>query len=55
MLEFATPPAGELEVFREYANEREIRLGVVNPKTTAINDTQYACMSKLLEGVSLSY
>ena len=55
MLEFATPPAGELEVFREYPNEREIRLGVVNPKTNTINDTQYVYMSKLLERVSLTY
>ena len=33
VLEFATPRAGEMEVFKEYANEKEIGLGVVNPRT----------------------
>ena len=33
VLECATPRAGEMEVFREYANEKEIGLGVVNPRT----------------------
>ena len=36
VLEFATPRAGELEVFKEYKNEKEIGLGVVNPRTDAI-------------------
>ena len=33
VLEFATPRAGELEVFKEYENEKEIGLGVVNPRS----------------------
>ncbi len=33
VLEFATPRAGELEVFKEYQNEKEIGLGVVNPRS----------------------
>jgi 5-methyltetrahydropteroyltriglutamate--homocysteine methyltransferase len=36
VLEFATPRAGELEVFKEYRNEKEIGFGVVNPRTDAI-------------------
>jgi 5-methyltetrahydropteroyltriglutamate--homocysteine methyltransferase len=36
VLEFATPRAGELEVFKEYQNEKEIGLGVVNPRTDNI-------------------
>jgi 5-methyltetrahydropteroyltriglutamate--homocysteine methyltransferase len=36
VLEFATPRAGELEVFKEYKNEKEIGLGVVNPRTDNI-------------------
>lgn len=36
VLEMATPRAGELEVFKEYAGEREIGLGVVNPRTDEI-------------------
>ena len=32
VLECATPRAGEMEVFKEYANEKEIGLGVVNPR-----------------------
>jgi len=36
VLEFATPRAGELEVFKEYANEKEIGLGVVNPRTDEV-------------------
>jgi 5-methyltetrahydropteroyltriglutamate--homocysteine methyltransferase len=36
VLEFATPRAGELEVFKEYKNEKEIGLGVVNPRTDTI-------------------
>ncbi|MGH9774433.1 MAG: vitamin-B12 independent methionine synthase [Candidatus Acidiferrales bacterium] len=36
VLEFATPRAGELEVFKEYRNEKEIGLGVVNPRTDEI-------------------
>ena len=40
VLEFATPRAGELEVFKEYANEKEIGLGVVNPRTDEIESPQ---------------
>ncbi len=40
VLEFATPRAGELEVFKEYANEKEIGLGVVNPRTDKIESPQ---------------
>ena len=36
VLEFATPRAGELEVFKEYENVKEIGLGVVNPRTDDI-------------------
>ena len=36
VLEFATPRAGEMEVFKEYENEKEIGLGVVNPRTDEI-------------------
>lgn len=32
VLEMATPRAGEIEVFEEYGNEKEIGLGVVNPR-----------------------
>ena len=36
VLECATPRAGEMEVFQEYGNEKEIGLGVVNPRTDDI-------------------
>jgi 5-methyltetrahydropteroyltriglutamate--homocysteine methyltransferase len=36
VLEMATPRAGEIEVFKEYANEKELGLGVVNPRTDTI-------------------
>jgi 5-methyltetrahydropteroyltriglutamate--homocysteine methyltransferase len=32
----ATPRAGELDVFKEYGNEKELGLGVVNPRTDEI-------------------
>jgi 5-methyltetrahydropteroyltriglutamate--homocysteine methyltransferase len=38
VLEMATPRAGEIEVFQEYANEKEIGLGVVNPRGDDIED-----------------
>lgn len=38
VLEMATPRAGELEVFKEYRNEKEIGLGVANPRTDDIED-----------------
>jgi 5-methyltetrahydropteroyltriglutamate--homocysteine methyltransferase len=36
VLEMATPRAGELDVFKEYANEKELGLGVSNPRTDEI-------------------
>ena len=36
VLEFATPRAGEMAVFRPYPGIRELGLGVVNPRTTEI-------------------
>ena len=36
VLECATPRAGEMEVFKEYSNEKEIGFGVVNPRTDDI-------------------
>ncbi|MGH7934996.1 MAG: vitamin-B12 independent methionine synthase [Candidatus Binataceae bacterium] len=38
VLEMATPRAGELEVFKEYRNGKEIGLGVSNPRTDEIED-----------------
>ena len=40
VLECATPRAGEMEVFKEYANEKEIGLGVVNPRTDEIEPVE---------------
>ena len=40
VLECATPRAGEMEVFKEYRNEKEIGLGVVNPRTDGIESPQ---------------
>ena len=39
VLECATPRAGEMEVFKEYANEKEIGFGVVNPRTDELETT----------------
>ncbi len=36
VLEFATPRAGELEVFKEYGDEKELGLGVVNPRSSEV-------------------
>ena len=36
VLECATPRAGEMEVFKEYGNEKEIGFGVVNPRTDEV-------------------
>jgi 5-methyltetrahydropteroyltriglutamate--homocysteine methyltransferase len=36
VLEMATPRAGDLDVFKEYGNEKELGLGVVNPRTDEI-------------------
>lgn len=38
VLEMATPRAGELEVFKEYRNEKELGLGVVNPRTDDVEE-----------------
>ena len=40
VLECATPRAGEMEVFKEYSNEKEIGLGVVNPRTDDIEPAE---------------
>ena len=40
VLECATPRAGEMEVFKEYRNEKEIGLGVVNPRTDEIESPE---------------
>ncbi len=39
VLEFATPRAGELEVFKEYRDEKEIGLGVVNPRSSEVESS----------------
>ena len=39
-MECATPRAGEMEVFKEYTNEKEIGLGVVNPRTDEIETVE---------------
>jgi len=40
VLEYATPRAGEMEVFKEYAKQKEIGLGVVNPRTDEVESPQ---------------
>jgi 5-methyltetrahydropteroyltriglutamate--homocysteine methyltransferase len=40
VLEMATPRAGELAVFKEYANAKELGLGVSNPRTDEIESPQ---------------
>ena len=40
VLECATPRAGEMDVFKEYSNEKEIGLGVVNPRTDEIESPE---------------
>jgi 5-methyltetrahydropteroyltriglutamate--homocysteine methyltransferase len=40
VLECATPRAGEMEVFKEYRNEKEIGLGVVNPRSDDIESPE---------------
>ena len=51
VLECATPRAGEMEVFKEYSNEKEIGLGVVNPRTDEIEPPEQivARVKELLE------
>jgi 5-methyltetrahydropteroyltriglutamate--homocysteine methyltransferase len=36
VLEMATPRAGEADVFKEYRNEKELGLGVANPRTDEV-------------------
>ena len=38
VLEMATPRAGEVDVFKEYRNEKEIGLGVVNPRSDEVEE-----------------
>ena len=38
VLEMATPRAGEVDVFKEYGNEKELGLGVVNPRTDEVEE-----------------
>ena len=40
VLEFATPRAGEMEVFKEYPRGKEIGLGVVNPRTDEVEEPE---------------
>src|SRR5579864_6272788 len=40
VLEMATPRAGEIEVFKEYRNEKEIGLGVSNPRSDEIESPE---------------
>ena len=51
VLECATPRAGEMEVFKEYGNEKEIGLGVVNPRSDDIEspDQIVARVKELLQ------
>ena len=51
VLECATPRAGEMDVFKEYSNEKEIGLGVVNPRTDEIEppDQIVARVKELLQ------
>ncbi len=51
VLECATPRAGEMAVFKEYSNEKEIGLGVVNPRTDEIEPPEQivARVKELLE------
>lgn len=36
VLEYATPRAGELKVFKEYGSDKELGLGVVNPRSSEV-------------------
>ncbi len=40
VLEFATPRAGELKVFKEYGDEKELGLGVVNPRSSEVEPAE---------------
>jgi 5-methyltetrahydropteroyltriglutamate--homocysteine methyltransferase len=51
VLEMATPRAGEIDVFKEYRNQKELGLGVSNPRNDTIEDPKQIVQSvrKLLE------
>src|SRR5262245_8777776 len=51
VLEMATPRAGEIDVFKEYRNQKELGLGVSNPRNDIIEDPKQIVQSvrKLLE------
>lgn len=51
VLEMATPRAGEIEVFKEYRNQKELGLGVANPRVDTIEEPQEIVRSvrKVLE------
>lgn len=49
VLEMATPRAGDMEVFKEFPNFKELGLGVVNPRTDEIEDP--AEIVKIVKGV----
>ncbi|HKY77557.1 MAG TPA: vitamin-B12 independent methionine synthase, partial [Acidimicrobiia bacterium] len=36
--ELATPRAGEIDVFKEYGNQKEIGIGVVNPRSDRVEE-----------------
>lgn len=38
VLEMATPRAGEIQVFKEYGNHKEIGVGVVNPRSDRVEE-----------------
>ncbi len=48
VLEFATPRAGELKVFKEYGDEKELGLGVVNPRSSEV-ETPELIMKRVQE------
>ena len=50
VLEFATPRAGELEVFKEYGEEKELGLGVVNPRSAEVESPEL--IEKLVENAA---
>ncbi|MBI3988307.1 MAG: cobalamin-independent methionine synthase II family protein [candidate division NC10 bacterium] len=50
VLEFATPRAGELEVFAKCPNVRELGLGVVNPRSDEIESPSFV-VSKVKEAL----
>ncbi|ABW01426.1 cobalamin-independent methionine synthase II family protein [Caldivirga maquilingensis] len=41
VLEFSTPRAGDVDVLRDYANEKEIGLGVVNPRSDVVESEDF--------------